>query len=186
MTRTERAVVALQALPKATRQHLGEVWKQTPPTGREALVDLILNLDRQRRRSESDARTDRERRVLIGARLPRDVVGRYRLAADRCGQSLYAWVADALAAHAARTSPQNHGEGGAPRAFARFAPPGGFAAAPGCGRASQGAAAPCTPAQRPGLRPDRRGRRCGRGTPRGARRPPAPVRKSRGANRPGT
>lgn len=183
MTRTEKAVVALQALPRATRQHLGEVWRQTPPTGREALVDLILNLDRQRRRSESDARTDRERRVLIGARLPRDVVGRYRLAADRCGQSLYAWVASALAAHAARTSPQ---EGGAPRAAARSAPPGGSAAAPGCGRALQGAAAPCTPAQRPGLRPGRRGRRCGRGAPRGARRPPAPVRKSRGANRPGT
>lgn len=165
MTRTEKAVVALQALPRATRQHLGEVWRQTPPTGREALVDLILNLDRQRRRSESDARTDRERRVLIGARLPRDVVGRYRLAADRCGQSLYAWVSDALKYYAryctqpqvdtrcGMPSPQNHGEG----------------------RAS-----------RPGHRPERRGRRCGRGSPRGARRPPAPVRKSRGANRPGT
>lgn len=179
MTRNERAVVALQALPRATRQHLGEVWRQTPPTGREALIGLILSLDRQRRRAESDARTDKVRRVLIGARLPRDVAERYRRAADRCGQSLYAWVADALAAHATQT-------GGAPRGSARSAPPGGCAATPGSRRASQGAAAPCTPAQRPGLRPGRRGRRCGRGSPGGARRPPAPVRKSRGANRPGT
>lgn len=103
MTRAARAASALQSLPKATRQQIAAIWRRTPPTGRDAVINLILALDRQRRRSESDARTDHSRRTLIGARVPREKARMYRIAAERAGMSLYAWVCDALEAHAAKT-----------------------------------------------------------------------------------
>ena len=103
MSRAARAASALQALPKATRQQLQEVWRWIPPTGRDSVVDLILTLDRQQRRRESDARTARARRVLIGARVTREKARVYRLAAERAGMSMYAWATEAMEAHAAKT-----------------------------------------------------------------------------------
>ena len=53
---------------------------------------VLVQTDRQRAKQEHDARV----RVLVGARLRREEVERYREAAARQGKSLYAWVRDTL------------------------------------------------------------------------------------------
>lgn len=47
-------------------------------------------------RADSDAATDLSRRLLIGARLPRELAERYRDCATEHGLSLYRFVCNAL------------------------------------------------------------------------------------------
>ena len=61
---------------------------------------LLIRLAQARRRTcqraESDAITDRGRRILVGARLPRPLAERYRACASEHGLSLYRFVCNAL------------------------------------------------------------------------------------------
>ena len=61
---------------------------------------LLIRLAKARRRTvqraDSDAETDRARRVLVGARLPRILADKYRECAASQGISLYRFVCNAL------------------------------------------------------------------------------------------
>lgn len=62
--------------------------------------DLVYNLCYARRRaamrSASDRETDRDRRILVGARLNRPLAEKYRACARDHGLSLYRFVCNAL------------------------------------------------------------------------------------------
>lgn len=64
------------------------------------MLRLLANIGaargREEDRAESDARTDAERRQLVGPRLPRQQAERCRRCAERLGVSLYRFAADAL------------------------------------------------------------------------------------------
>ena len=66
------------------------------PTARDDLMDLLCVRRRARRKEESDAKTDLDRRVLIGARLPRYLADVYRDQARARRRSLYAWCCEAF------------------------------------------------------------------------------------------
>lgn len=60
---------------------------------------LMAAVCRAEQQYESNLVTDPERRVLVGPRLPRWMVERYRAAAKAQGVSLYRWATDALERH---------------------------------------------------------------------------------------
>lgn len=62
----------------------------------EAAGDIIRAAARGHGKRASDKETDRRRRVLVGARVPRERATRYQEAAAVQGLSLYAWVMAAL------------------------------------------------------------------------------------------
>lgn len=74
----------------------------------EAVEEGILEYGVARYRASfkarRDALRDREKRVLIGARLDRETAGRVREAAEASGRSLYRFVADALQEEVERTT----------------------------------------------------------------------------------
>lgn len=106
--RTERAIIrALSQLPADQRRaaaHALYRLKGSGPVLRSRALEIVGDLIRAQARTSgrrrSDARTDAERRILVGARVPREDADRFRQAASRSGQSLYAWVRDALEEHA--------------------------------------------------------------------------------------
>lgn len=61
------------------------------------VVNMLVARSRTIRRRDSDRATDAERRILIGARVPREFGTRCRVCADALGVSLYRFTADALA-----------------------------------------------------------------------------------------
>ena len=62
---------------------------------RDDLMDLLCLSRRARRKEASDAQTDLDRRVLIGARLPRYLADVYRDQARARRRSMYAWCCEA-------------------------------------------------------------------------------------------
>lgn len=66
----------------------------------EAAGDIIRAAARGHGKRASDRETDRRRRVLVGARVPRERAAKYQEAAAVQGLSLYAWVVAALNAAA--------------------------------------------------------------------------------------
>ena len=60
------------------------------------IIGIAIAIERTNRRRTSDRRTDRERRVLVGARVPRERHEAYTRAAKASGRSLYRFVLDAL------------------------------------------------------------------------------------------
>lgn len=60
------------------------------------LERLVLARRRAHFKALSDAETDARRRTLVGARLPRETVERYRECASAHGLSLYAFASSAL------------------------------------------------------------------------------------------
>ena len=66
---------------------------QIPPA---VLVRLAAARRRASGKAKSDARTDHARRLLVGARLPRQTAERYRSCARERGLSLYRFVCQAL------------------------------------------------------------------------------------------
>lgn len=62
----------------------------------EAAGDIIRAAARGHAKRASDRETDRRRRVLVGARVPRELAQRYQAAAAAQGVSLYAWAVAAL------------------------------------------------------------------------------------------
>lgn len=71
----------------------------------EAVALLLESGRRRRQRRNSDAKTDHERRLLVGPRLPREIAEQYRAAAEARHLSLYSWAAQALAAQYRRELP---------------------------------------------------------------------------------
>lgn len=65
----------------------------------DAVALLLMSGRNKRIKAKSDKETDHRRRLLVGPRLPRETVELYRTAATERGLSLYAWAAEALAAH---------------------------------------------------------------------------------------
>lgn len=63
---------------------------------RELVSALVLARRRTQQRRDSDAGTDVERRLLVGARLPRQTAERYRACARAHGLSLYSFACSAL------------------------------------------------------------------------------------------
>lgn len=100
---------AVLELPRAARDPAERVFMALEGGGRADLLYLLQTLRRDRQRYESDHTTDPERRILVGPRLPRRMVDRYRVAATKKGQSLYRWATEALEEHLAA---QTLGEGG--------------------------------------------------------------------------
>ena len=68
-------------------------YGQVPPA---VLQRLAVARRRASGKAESDARTDHARRILVGARLPRETAERYRSCAAAKGLSLYRFVCNAL------------------------------------------------------------------------------------------
>lgn len=68
--------------------------------GDTSVEDLVLRLCLARRRADqrwrSDMTTDQARRLLVGARVPRETAERYRRCAGEEGLSLYRFVCNAL------------------------------------------------------------------------------------------
>lgn len=104
----QRIAAALDKLPaeerRAARRALlrlggaGLAGRGTVPRVRavEAAGDIIRAAARGHGKRASDRETDRRRRVLVGARVPRERATRYQEAAAVQGLSLYAWVMAAL------------------------------------------------------------------------------------------
>lgn len=76
--------------------------------GADAMTADILLIARASarhlRRRASDAATDGDRRMLVGARVPRSLAMRCRAAADAEGISLYRWTMNALLAALERSA----------------------------------------------------------------------------------
>ena len=62
----------------------------------DQLVDMAIARARTGRKRDSDAQTDRKRRQLVGARLPRHQAERCRACARLEGESVYRFVCSAL------------------------------------------------------------------------------------------
>lgn len=69
----------------------------------ECLCDIGIAMQRTQRRRESDARTDKARRVTVGARVRAEDAQRYRECAEYLGLSMYRFVVNALDAECVRT-----------------------------------------------------------------------------------
>lgn len=65
------------------------------PATRDDLMDLLCLRRRARRKEASDAQTDLDRRILVGARLPRYLADVYRDQARARHRSMYAWCCEA-------------------------------------------------------------------------------------------
>ena len=66
------------------------------------LLNLMAAVCRADQQYRSNKIRDPERRILVGPRLPRWMVDRYRRAAKDQGISLYKWATDALEEHLER------------------------------------------------------------------------------------
>lgn len=80
------------AREKATRLLI----KLERKSDRDMLIDLLCDLRRAEQKRRSDRVTDPERRILVGARLPRQIAEQYRARAREEKLSLYAWCCKAF------------------------------------------------------------------------------------------
>lgn len=72
----------------------------------QAIAKIAAAAARTTRKRASDRQTDRARRVLVGARLPRKVAEMAEYCAAAREISLYAWVSDAIKAAILRDAPE--------------------------------------------------------------------------------
>lgn len=94
----------LQALPQAERRAISNALDTaanlSSPAERQAILQAITGVVAARRREqlqrESNRRTERTRRHLIGAHVPLDLYQRCTQAAEDEGVSMYRWVTSAL------------------------------------------------------------------------------------------
>lgn len=82
---------AMIAALKCLREMQGPVRKME-----ECLADIGIAMQRTNRRRESDTRTDKARRVTVGARVRIEDARRYRECAALLGVSMYRFLIDAL------------------------------------------------------------------------------------------
>lgn len=77
------------------------------PRLKESLIRVLASCRRDRMKRNSDRVTDRNRRTLVGAHLPRWRVDQYKALAEGAHMSLHAWVTTALEAQAFRQGAGN-------------------------------------------------------------------------------
>lgn len=106
-----RARSALRSLPYPERVRVTSLLRRLNEDGEDLdhLERLLVCLDYGRRKRALNAASDHARRTLVGARVPRPFADSCRVCADARGQSLYAWVVDALKAHVRATRPFGKG-----------------------------------------------------------------------------
>lgn len=105
MTKTAKYEAALMKFPPSEREKIRGALSTLKSSGyvsawwaREVAKAVVISGGRALYKRSSDARTDRARRVLVGARVPRAFADRCKVAADRERVSLYRWVVSALTA----------------------------------------------------------------------------------------
>ena len=103
MNKYERTAEAISRRPQAEQEKIRRAilsLREERFTSRQRALDvacdIVLAGDRTLRKRNSDDATDRRRRILIGARVPREFAERCREEAETRGLSLYAWVIWAL------------------------------------------------------------------------------------------
>ena len=100
--RYARLLDRLDTMPKPERRVVERALRRlkTGRISRAAALDVVADVvqitHRTTTKAAQDAAADHARRCLIGARLPREEVDRYRAAAAKEGVSLYRWTASAL------------------------------------------------------------------------------------------
>lgn len=106
MTDNERLYAALYQLPDrehgwwiGTLSDLEDLTAHDPKAGLQISRKLVEHQAYQHRKRSSDRRTQRERRVLIGATVPLDLADKIRTAAARRGISVYRWCVKAFKAY---------------------------------------------------------------------------------------
>lgn len=96
-------IKAAQDVPKDARDDLiALITGIDDPRLKKALIRVLAACRRDRMKRESDRDTDRNRRTLAGAHLPRWRVEQYKALAEEANMSLHAWVTTALEAQAYR------------------------------------------------------------------------------------
>lgn len=88
------------SIPRKERELLREFvqaagngsWK----AAEEALTDYLVTRYRASAKAARDAARDREARVLVGARIPREMAAAIKRRAEEEGISVYRWCYDAL------------------------------------------------------------------------------------------
>lgn len=92
----EKLIPLLAGLSAEERRSALLAVKVYGETAVDILVPLLNAGKRTRMRRRSDKQTDGRRRVLVGARVPREFAQACRKEANERGVSLYAWVVMAL------------------------------------------------------------------------------------------
>lgn len=83
----------------------------------DQLVDMAIARARTDRKRDSDAQTDRKRRQLVGARLPRHQAERCRACARLEGESVYRFVCSALEQACSEVEARHRQQGGPATGF---------------------------------------------------------------------
>ena len=83
----------------------------------DQLVDMAIARARTDRKRDSDAQTDRKRRQLVGARLPRHQAERCRACARLEGESVYRFVCSALERACSEVEARHRQQGGPATGF---------------------------------------------------------------------
>ena len=103
MKKGQKLAILVKNLPvderKAVKAAIGRiVGRRTIPEARalECITMTVAARARTEARRKSDRETDNRRRVLVGARVPRETAERCKAAAEAEGLSLYAWVTTAI------------------------------------------------------------------------------------------
>lgn len=86
----------IEALPKDELACMTAIAKAGGPAVRDALYEYALLRGRKARKGRRDYRQDLSRRVLVGARLPREEAWLIARAASLQGVSLYQFCRDTL------------------------------------------------------------------------------------------
>lgn len=104
MTYTQNPADLVPLLTREERKTILVMAESRDPAVRRMAMRQTVYLARLHRRRDQDHERDRRTRVLIGARLPRDVAARVESAAMLRGVSVYRWVSDAIIAALERES----------------------------------------------------------------------------------
>ena len=83
----------------------------------DQLVDMAIARARTDRKRDSDAQTDRKRRQLVGARLPKHQAERCRACARLEGESVYRFVCSALERACSEVEARHRQQGGPATGF---------------------------------------------------------------------
>lgn len=89
-------VPELHYIPKDELAHLTAIAKAGGPAVRDTLYEYALLRGRKARKGRRDYRNDMSRRILVGARIPREYAYLIARAADLEGVSLYQFCRDVL------------------------------------------------------------------------------------------
>lgn len=132
-------------LPWRERAELDKLLAMVRPGQRQKAEKAAENLAKARRKRRLNAASDKQRRVLVGARVPREEALAIELAAKERGVSTYRFVRDALLAAAGCAPPLSPGAGCPPRGHPATWPPARSAGVPPAawGKAARTSGFPC-------------------------------------------